>query len=128
VLLPVDHPLASRAPLHFRDLEGFPLLIFPREVNPLLHDWITTALEARGLHAETRAWMHSQAAHDAAVRAGHGWALTTASLPEIPDGVALCPVADPPIHTALSVWWSPAAADTGVEAFVESALAARDQD
>jgi DNA-binding transcriptional LysR family regulator len=125
VLLPANHPLATRSPLHFRDLDGFPLLIFPRDVNPLLHDWLIGGLEARGLQPRTRPWMHSHAAHEAAVRAGHGWMLATEGLPESPEGVAIRPVADAPISTALSVWWPAATDEPAVQAFVETALAAR---
>ncbi len=120
VLLPRDHPLACRRPLHFRDLEGFPLLLFPRDVNPLLHDCLVAGLGARGLQPLTRPWMHSQAAQEAAVRAGHGWILAADGYPENPDGVAVCEVDDPPIGVALSLWWPRAGADPSLQAFMDA--------
>src|SRR3712207_7217051 len=46
VLLPAEHPLASRGSLRFADLEGFPLLLFPREVNPRSEEH-TSELQSR---------------------------------------------------------------------------------
>ena len=122
VLLPADHPLASAPGLRFRDLAGLPLLLFPREVNPPLHDWLLAGLEARGLQPSLRPWMLSRAAHEEAVRAGHGWTLATEALPASPPGVAVREVADPPLSTALSLWWAADREDPSVGAFVETAM------
>jgi DNA-binding transcriptional LysR family regulator len=125
VLLPGDHPLVSRHPLHFRDLEDFPLLIFPRDVNPPLYDWLMAGLASRGLNPRTRPWMHSQTAHKVAVSAGHGWMLASAELPETSAGVAMRSVDDPPMSMVLTLWWAGAGADPSVRVFVEAAMAAR---
>ena len=125
VLLPAGHPLACTRPFHFRDLDGFPLLIFPREVNPLLHDGLMAGLRSRGLEPCTRRWVHSQAAQEAAVRAGHGWMLATEGIPESPDGLTVCAVDDAPIGTSLSLWWARAAAGPSVQLFVDAVTAGR---
>lgn len=102
VLLPAGHPLASRAPLRFRDLAELPLLFFPREVNPPLHDRVLAALGERGLVPTLRTGIHSQLAREAAVRAGHGWMLAADAMPETPGGLEVREVDDPPIGAALN--------------------------
>lgn len=125
VLLPPGHPLESGGPLHFRDLAGLPLLLFPREADPPLHDWLLAELGERGLEPRVRPWMHSHAAHLAAVRAGLGWTVAADGPAEAPDGVVARRVDDPPMATSLSMWWSEDGADPPVRAFLETARAAR---
>ncbi|HEX8363406.1 MAG TPA: LysR family transcriptional regulator, partial [Longimicrobium sp.] len=75
VLLSAAHPLAGASRVSFRDLAGLPLLLFPREVNPPLHDLVLAGLRERGLTPVLRGGMHTHAAREEAVRAGHGWML-----------------------------------------------------
>ncbi|HET7234448.1 MAG TPA: LysR family transcriptional regulator [Longimicrobium sp.] len=125
VLLPASHPLAARDPLRFRDLAELPLLLFPREANPPLHDRVLAALAARGLVPTVRAGIHSHLAREAAVRAGHGWMLAAGDMPETPGGVELRQVDDPPIDAALTLWWRADETEPAVLAFVEIARAGK---
>ncbi len=125
VLLPAGHPLASRGGLRFPDLAGLPLLFFPREVNPPLHDSILAGLRERGLEPELRPWVHMQSAYETAVGAGHGWMLAARGMPELPDGVVAQPIDGPPMATSLSIWWRRDEAGPPVRAFLEAARAVR---
>lgn len=108
VLLPAGHPLAARHPLRLRDLAELPLILFPRQVNPVLHGRILTALEERGLSpvlAPVRISGMTEADLEL-VAAGVGWHLMVASarpyyrgLP----GVAFRSLADDPIPR-LALW------------------------
>ena len=123
VLLPAAHPLASRPVLRFSDLAELPLLFFPREVNPPLHDHVLAALADRGLIPTLRAGMHSQLAREAAVRAGQGWMLAGEGIPETADGLTVREVDDEPIGAALTLWWRADEAEPLVLAFVDIARA-----
>jgi DNA-binding transcriptional LysR family regulator len=125
VLLPAGHPLTERTPLRFRDLAELPLLLFPREVNPPLHERVLAALAERGLVPTLRAGIHSQLAREAAVRAGHGWMLAADEIPETPGGVEVREVDDPPISAALTLWWRADETEPAVLAFVDIARAGK---
>lgn len=125
VLLPAGHPLAARSGLRFSDLAELPLLLFPREVNPPLHDRVLAGLRERGLVPRLRPWMHSHAAFESAVRAGHGYTLAAHGASATPDGVVARQVDDPPIPTFLSMWWRDDDDEQSVQAFREAARAVR---
>lgn len=125
VLLPAEHPLASRTPLRFPDLAALPLLFFPREVNPPLHDCVLAGLRRRGLEPELRPWMHMHTAYETAVREGLGWMLSVEGIPELPEGVVARPLDEPPMVTHLTVWWREDEAGPPVRAFVEAACSVR---
>jgi DNA-binding transcriptional LysR family regulator len=108
VLLPAAHPLASRHPLRLRDLAGLPMILFPRQVNPLLHERILTALEERGLSpvlAPVRISGMPEADLEL-VASGVGWHLMVSSARPyyrgVP-GVAFRSLADDPIPR-LALW------------------------
>ena len=117
VLLPDAHPLAGASRLSFRDLAGLPLVLFPREVNPPLHDRILAGLRERGLAPTLRGGMHSQLAGEAAVRAGHGWMLALEG--DAPPGLAARQVDDAPLTTALTLWWRADETEPSVLSLVE---------
>jgi DNA-binding transcriptional LysR family regulator len=125
VLLPAEHPLASRSALRFVELAGLPLLFFPREVNPPLHDCVLAGLRERGLEPELRPWVHMHTAYETAVRGGLGWMLAVEGAPPLPDGVVARPVDEAPLVTHLSVWWREDELGPPVRAFVEAARAVR---
>jgi DNA-binding transcriptional LysR family regulator len=108
VLLPAHHPLATRHPLRLRDLAELPMILFPRQVNPVLHGRILTALEERGLSpvlAPVRISGMSEADLDL-VASGVGWHLMVPSARPyyrgVP-GVTFRPLADDPIPR-LALW------------------------
>lgn len=108
VLLPARHPLATRHPLRLRDLAELPLILFPRQVNPVLHARILTALEERGLSpvlAPVRISGMPEADLEL-VASGVGWHLMVASARPyyrgVP-GVAFRSLAEDPIPR-LALW------------------------
>ncbi|HET7468277.1 MAG TPA: LysR substrate-binding domain-containing protein [Gemmatimonadales bacterium] len=108
VLLPAQHPLATRHPLRLQDLAELPMILFPRQVNPVLHGRILTALEERGLSPVLAPVRISgmPAADLELVAGGVGWHLMVASARPyyrgVP-GVAFRSLADDPIPR-LALW------------------------
>lgn len=72
VLLPAEHPLASRPRLRLRDLEGTPLVLFPRALNPGFYDRILAACSRAGFtpHIAEEVWPRANGI--GLVRAGLG--------------------------------------------------------
>ena len=108
VLLPARHPLAARHPLRLRDLAELPMILFPRQINPVLHGRILTALEERGL-SPVLAPVHISGMPETdleLVASGMGWHLMVQSARPyyrgVP-GVAFRPLADDPIPR-LALW------------------------
>jgi len=108
VLLPAHHPLAARHPLRLRDLAQLPMILFPRQVNPVLHGRILTSLEERGLSpvlAPVRISGMPEADLEL-VASGMGWHLMVPSARpyyRAVPGVAFRTLADDPIPR-LALW------------------------
>jgi len=126
VLVPARHPLAASHPLRLRDLAELPLILFPRQVNPVLHARILSALEERGL-SPALAPVHISGVPEAdleLVASGVGWLLMVASARPyyrgVP-GVAFRSLADDPIPR-LALWVISRRADSS--SLVPSFLAA----
>ena len=49
IALPTDHRLAESQDVALQDLEGEPLIMFPRFTNPELYDWIVRRLQEAGV-------------------------------------------------------------------------------
>jgi DNA-binding transcriptional LysR family regulator len=67
LILPPDHPLASREQIHLSDLEGVRVTAFDRSANPGLFDGLYDVLEDFGAHLVPVPEMHPRA-HLEAVR------------------------------------------------------------
>jgi DNA-binding transcriptional LysR family regulator len=136
VLLPAHHPLAARHPLRLGDLAELPMILFPRQVNPVLHGRILTALEERGLSpvlAPVRISGMPEADLEL-VASGVGWHLMVPSARPyyrgVP-GVAFRTLADDPIpRLALWVIWrrDPSSLVTSFLAAARSSESARPRD
>lgn len=80
-LLPSSSALAALEPLSLAQLSELPLLIFPREINPPLHDALVDALRLRGARSSLSPALSKPSARGmaltplllAAVAAGQGW-------------------------------------------------------
>ncbi|HEX7901543.1 MAG TPA: LysR substrate-binding domain-containing protein [Planctomycetota bacterium] len=83
IALPARHPLAKRSSLSLRDLDGAPLVFFPRYANPQLHDEFTGLFKRVG--ATPNFVLETLPAYGilAAVAAGIGAAPLTESLRDI---------------------------------------------
>ncbi len=72
VLLPADHPLAGRRTVHLRRLEGTPLVLFPRSLNPGFYDRILAACLSAGFTPRIAEEVWPRANAIGLVRAGIG--------------------------------------------------------
>jgi DNA-binding transcriptional LysR family regulator len=79
VALSVDHPLATAPAVDPVRLSDEPLILVPREVNPWLHDRITSQLVARGATVTVHQYVSSLDRMLPLVLAGAGIAITSAS-------------------------------------------------
>jgi DNA-binding transcriptional LysR family regulator len=80
VALPADHPLADAPTVDPADLSHRPLVLVPREVNPLLHDHITSQLVARGVTVTVHEYVSSLDRMVPLVLAGAGIGITSADI------------------------------------------------
>ena len=77
VLLPADHRLAARPSLKLRDLEGTPLVLFPRVHNPGFYDRIIGACAVAGFSPQVAEEVWPRANAIGLVRAGLGGTFAT---------------------------------------------------
>lgn len=106
VVLPADHPLAQRARVHLRDLEGTPLVLFPRPLNPGFYDKILTACSRAGFtpHIAEEVWPRANGI--GLVRAGIGATFVCPSeARHLPPEVAFRPLDGPAPESRLVFGW-----------------------
>ncbi len=87
-----DHPLAQQERVEIADLNGQPLVLFPRFINPRLYDWMTRCLSDAGV--EARVVQEPAQLHTAVnlVAAGVGLLPTTFFLGPARSDVVLLPL------------------------------------
>ncbi|MGW3469995.1 LysR family transcriptional regulator [Saccharopolyspora sp. NPDC000995] len=123
VLLPADHRLAGPGPVRLRDLNGQPLVIFPRMMAPMLYDHVLSICRADGFRPG--AIRHARNPHfvQGLVLAGRGVHLNEPPLSEPPEGLVWCPLQDSPLAWRTSVVWVPRRKHAAIEAFATVAIA-----
>jgi DNA-binding transcriptional LysR family regulator len=111
VALPAAHPLAARASLSARDLEGLTLATFARHADPAGFDRIFAALRAAGLRAYR---LHESApgAVEASLRlVKSGIAVSLKLESEVramgDDSIIWRPLNDPPLDATITAAWRP---------------------
>jgi len=106
-LLPDTHPLASRAQIGFADLVDEPLVLFRRELNPLLYDRLVRLTELQGVPFGPAYEVEQSAAIPVLVGAGHGIALVSRSRAEQfgDAGVVRRPLVGPRLSEELRIVW-----------------------
>lgn len=125
VLLPTTHPLAGdrtadAAPVRLRELNGSPLIIFPRAMAPHLYDHMLTVCRDAGFlpgairHARNPHFVHGL------VLAGRGLHLNEAPSAPLPDGLSWRPLEDTYLTWATSVVWIPSRHNGAIAAFTRA--------
>jgi DNA-binding transcriptional LysR family regulator len=106
VLLPADHSLAKRASIHLRDLEGTPLVLFPRALNPGFYDKILAACSRAGFTPRIAEEVWPRANGIGLVRAGIGATFVCPSeARHLPPEVAFRPLDGPAPESRLVFGW-----------------------
>lgn len=120
VLLPVDHALAARVSLRLRDLEGTPLVLFPRLHNPGFYDRIIGACAAAGFSPQVAEEVWPRANAIGLVRAGIGATFVCPSeVRQLPPEVVFRPLTGPAPESRLVFGWlEEPAPDAALAAFV----------
>lgn len=128
VALPADHPLAGAPAVDPADLSHRPLVLVPREVNPLLHDHITSQLVARGVTVTAQQYVSSLDRMLPLVLAGSAIAITTPSpaTARPVEGVVYRYFTDPGPQIECSLVWRRDTADAAVLELVEVVRELRD--
>jgi len=120
VLLPVEHGLAARGHLRLRDLDGVPLVLFPRQHNPGFYDRVLGACVEAGFSPRVVEEVWPRANAIGLVRAGIGATFVCPSeARELPPGVVFRPLKGPAPESRLVFGWrEDAAGDAALAAFV----------
>lgn len=124
VVLPAEHPAAGARRVGLSQLNGSPLVIFPRPMAPRLYDQILTACRDSGFipgairHARNPHFVHGL------VLAGRGVHLNEEPSAALPPGLVWRPAAErlPTLAWSTSVVWPRAQATGVVAAFADAAL------
>lgn len=145
VVLPADHPSATAAPtasgargapeapeasgapgtdrahpVRLRDLNGAPMVIFPRAMAPRLYDHMLTVCRDEGLlpgsirHARNPYFVHGL------VLAGRGIHLNEAPAAPLPDGLVWRPLEGAVLAWRTSVVWVPSRHNEVISAFAQA--------
>jgi DNA-binding transcriptional LysR family regulator len=110
----------ASVPLRLRDLDGTPLIIFPREMAPRLYDHILTVCRDEGFlpgairHARNPHFVHGLAL------AGRGIHLNEEPAAPLPDGLVWRPLERPELAWTTSVVWVPSRHNEAVAAFTQA--------
>jgi len=105
---PSDHALAARASTSLAALHGEPLILYPRAMQPALHDAMLAAFSAANAVPRVVQEARSKRTTLALVAAGLGMALVPASARNVPQpGVAWIEVEDPLPEVRIHLAWRP---------------------
>jgi DNA-binding transcriptional LysR family regulator len=123
VLLPADHVLVGRERLRVRDLEGVPLVLFPRSHNPGFYDRVLAACTAAGFTPRIAEEVWPRANAVGLVRAGLGATFMCPSeARQLPPEVVFRALEGPAPESALVCGWLPdRVQEPALRAFVETA-------
>lgn len=123
VVLPASHPTATAPVVRLADLNGSPLVIFPRVMAPRLYDHVLTICRDNGFlpgairHARNPHFTHGL------VLAGLGVHLNAQPRQELPAGLVWRPIDEERLAWRSSVVWLPGHATDVLRAFGAAALA-----
>lgn len=121
VLLPADHRLTRKHPLHLRDLAETPFVLFPRAFNPGFYDRVLAAFGAAGMSPQIAEEVWPRTNGIGLVRAGLGATFITPSeARQLPGDVRFCPLTGPAPESRLVLGWrQKPAPDPALSAFLE---------
>lgn len=123
--LPTGHHLAARETLGIEDLAGEPVVLFPRQIAPRLHDTILALCRDAGFSLRIAVEAHPAQSIIAMVAAGVGLGFIAGELQRLGrPGVVYRPLHGPAPKLALGVAHHPDELSPAVRAFLEAARAA----
>lgn len=106
VLLPGDHPLASRRSLRLRQLASTPFVLFPRAHNPGFYDRVLAAFSRAGVAPRIAEEVWPRANGIGLVRAGVGATFMCPSeARQLPPEVVFLPLEGPAPESSLVLGW-----------------------
>jgi DNA-binding transcriptional LysR family regulator len=123
ILVNSAHPLASQAPIRLRELQGDPLIIFPRQMAPPLYDHIlqtcrdASYLPAAIVHARNPDFTHGL------ILAGRGVHFNEEPWTELPAGVVWRPLHGRPLAWRTSALWLKSRHSAETDAFAAAVSA-----
>lgn len=124
--VPPGHPLAGRAAVPARALDGVPFVWFRREASPAFHDAVAAALRAAGARLRVAHEVPSHVACGSLVASGAGATLVPASMAAtLPPAVSLVPVPDLGVRARVHAVWRSDRAAPAVADFLRALRAAR---
>lgn len=127
VLLPADHPLASRAALRLRELAATPFILFPRSFNPGFYDHMLAAFARAGVAPRVAEEVWPRANGIGLVRAGMGATFMAPSeARNLPPEVVFRPLQGAAPESRLVLGWRrEAGTDPVLQAFLDVATRPR---
>ncbi|MEC5342834.1 LysR family transcriptional regulator [Brenneria populi] len=106
LVLPADHPLHDRRDIRLNELNQDPLIIFPREVCPVLHDMILRTCYLSGYEPKLSQQAPQLTATIGMVSAGFGITIIPRSLSCIKmDRVSYHPIDNARLNTQITMVW-----------------------
>ncbi|RYC47180.1 LysR family transcriptional regulator [Pectobacterium zantedeschiae] len=106
LVLPAEHPLSHKTQISLSELRQEPLIIFPREVCPGLHDMIIRTCYLSGYGPRPSPFAPQLTATIGMVAAGFGITLVPESLACIKaDNVTYHDIGMPEVHTQIAAIW-----------------------
>jgi DNA-binding transcriptional LysR family regulator len=126
--LAADHPLAAAPAVDPVELSHLPLLVVPREVNPSLHDRVTSQLAALGVTVTVHQHVSNLDRMLPLVLAGSAIGITvpSAAAANPTGGIVYRPFADPSPHVDVSLVWRRDSTDPSVPLLVDVVRELRD--
>lgn len=106
ILLPAEHPLASRSKLRLQDFATTPFVLFPRQFNPGFYDRLLASFSSAGItpNIVDEVWPRANAV--GLVRAGLGATFMTPSeAKHVPADIVFRPLVGPSPESRLVVGW-----------------------
>ena len=109
LVMPQDHPLAARKTITASDLAGESIILFARDVNPMIYDRITVLLSTENLPApHFRQDARNKSSMLALAAAGFGAALLPeSSTRELHSGLCRCQLEIPLPRVEIMAVWDP---------------------
>ncbi|MEE2040636.1 LysR substrate-binding domain-containing protein [Nocardiopsis sp. CT-R113] len=123
VLLPAEHPLSAGGPVRLRDLNGMPLVVFPRAMAPMLYDQVMSACSSEGFRPGAIRHARNPLFVNGLVLAGRGVHFNERPLGGLPEGLVWSPLEGNPLAWRTSVVWPPRRRHASVPVFVAAATA-----
>jgi LysR family transcriptional regulator, benzoate and cis,cis-muconate-responsive activator of ben and cat genes len=106
IVLPAEHPLASREQVHLRDVAAVPFVLFPRAHNPGFYDRVLAAFRTAGVTPQIAEEVWPRANAIGLVRAGIGATIMCPSeARHLPTDVKFLPVRGPSPESRLVLAW-----------------------